>query len=546
MKIGFVVPTHNNPVMLRNMLTIARNSGNWPDEVVVVSDASEKAVEEERVASEFGAKPILMNERSGFAKCVNAGCRANRCDILVLVNTDIIFLEPVLAKIKENFESDTKLSVLGAKLYSSDGRIQHGGGYYTWTDGVHYDFYSDEDKANMANRVHYPAYVTGAFMSFRRETWIEFGFNERYVFGCEDADLCANVWKTGWKVKYDPDIKLIHAEGNSRKDDWVNIAWKESKALFASQIVDWESDGTFVKIFNGMAKASCADKKVIVTRKGMTGDVVVFTKAIHALKMAYPELKIYVKTDYPEVFKGNPCVEGAHKAIASPDARIVRINTANGIRPTLRMDKTHIENIRDYGFEKIDGFEGPPELYPDDSDIDKAKSFGLGGLDYVILHQPITNWRCKTLPELTWHKVQAGIKNFGLIPVIVGGPKDIGPLVEGCVDIRGKDTIHVLKILIEGAKAFVGVDSGPFHVCQTTNTPGIVVFTCYPPELLVLSGNIIPVQAKDSCINCFPKQKAPVNWIDCPFNRNYECARNVDAKEILEKLEEVIENSSNG
>jgi N-acetylglucosaminyl-diphospho-decaprenol L-rhamnosyltransferase len=63
-------------------------------------------------------------------------------------------------------------------------------------------------------------WVAGMFMLFRAEAFREIGgFDERFFLYYEDVDVCARLWKTGWKVKLHPGILIIHAaQRTSRRE----------------------------------------------------------------------------------------------------------------------------------------------------------------------------------------------------------------------------------------------------------------------------------------------------------------------------------------
>jgi ADP-heptose:LPS heptosyltransferase len=122
---------------------------------------------------------------------------------------------------------------------------------------------------------------------------------------------------------------------------------------------------------------------------------------------------------------------------------------------------------------------------------------------------------------------------LGFAVVIVGSSRDIGPLNENMMDYRVKTDIHELRELIRHASVFVGVDSGPANICQTTETPGVVIFTATDPGHIVCSSNIVPVTPpKDKCRFCQQRQKPPCGYIDCPEGKNYECSKSIRVEDI--------------
>ena len=53
--------------------------------------------------------------------------------------------------------------------------------------------------------------MEGAALFVRRKAIDEVGmFDERFFVYFEDADWCRRFWGAGWKVVYDPAVRIIH------------------------------------------------------------------------------------------------------------------------------------------------------------------------------------------------------------------------------------------------------------------------------------------------------------------------------------------------
>jgi GT2 family glycosyltransferase len=58
--------------------------------------------------------------------------------------------------------------------------------------------------------------VSGAAMAFRREVWAAAGpLSERYLFYCQDIDLCLHALEKGWTVRILPEARVRHALGRT-------------------------------------------------------------------------------------------------------------------------------------------------------------------------------------------------------------------------------------------------------------------------------------------------------------------------------------------
>lgn len=71
-----------------------------------------------------------------------------------------------------------------------------------------------------------PAWLPGAFLLIRAEAFRQIGgFDERYFLYAEDFDLCARLRLAGWKLRYVPEVQVIHAAQRSSHVRWRYLRW---------------------------------------------------------------------------------------------------------------------------------------------------------------------------------------------------------------------------------------------------------------------------------------------------------------------------------
>lgn len=69
-------------------------------------------------------------------------------------------------------------------------------------------------------------WVAGMFMLFRAEAFRDIGgFDEDFFLYYEDVDICARLWKAGWKVMLHPGVSVIHAAQRSSRRNPRYTAW---------------------------------------------------------------------------------------------------------------------------------------------------------------------------------------------------------------------------------------------------------------------------------------------------------------------------------
>ena len=69
-------------------------------------------------------------------------------------------------------------------------------------------------------------WVAGIFMLFRAEAFRNVGgFDSRFFLYYEDVDICALLWKAGWKVMLHPGTSVIHAAQRTSRRNPRYFAW---------------------------------------------------------------------------------------------------------------------------------------------------------------------------------------------------------------------------------------------------------------------------------------------------------------------------------
>lgn len=72
-------------------------------------------------------------------------------------------------------------------------------------------------------------WVAGMFMFFRAEAFRDIGgFDDGFFLYYEDVDICARLWKAGWKVKLHPGVSVIHAAQRTSRKNPRYMAWHVS------------------------------------------------------------------------------------------------------------------------------------------------------------------------------------------------------------------------------------------------------------------------------------------------------------------------------
>lgn len=253
-QVSVIILNRNGATILQEMFASAEINGDLARaEWIVVdhqsTDGSAEVCARFRAAG-FDVTFLPRNGNFSFSESNNHAARLARGNILVFANNDLIFRDPVLDLVREDLR-DSRIGILGVQLFDNirsldlpaAGPVQH--------DGVHVKASIESIYLRpFESRGHDPAgegmvlrpAITAAFCAMRREDFEAIGgFDERYLYGLEDIDLCFKVGRDLKKgAVIDRRIQIIHKHGFSRnKDKSTASRSKSNNEIFNSTWGSW-------------------------------------------------------------------------------------------------------------------------------------------------------------------------------------------------------------------------------------------------------------------------------------------------------------------
>ncbi|MFN8109610.1 MAG: glycosyltransferase [Thermoleophilia bacterium] len=188
-------------------------------EVLVVDNASPDDTLTRLSAPEYAwVRTIALPQNLNFAGGNNVGAEAARGRVLVLLNSDTEVTPGDIETLVARADHDD-VAAVGARLRYPDGTLQHGGFGFVAANGRVTPFHLFHHEAGTleAAAADYPTTcVTGACVAVRRELFLRVGgFDETYVNGWEDVDLCLRLGLTGGRIEYAGSVGIVHHEGIS-------------------------------------------------------------------------------------------------------------------------------------------------------------------------------------------------------------------------------------------------------------------------------------------------------------------------------------------
>jgi GT2 family glycosyltransferase len=191
-------------------------------EIVLVHDTPTPAKVLRDLQDIAGDKLVLVEytKKFNFSEKCNVGALHATGDRLVFLNDDV---EVISDRWLENLVGpldEPDVGLTGAKLYFSDGSIQHAGHGY-WGQHYHHPFrFRTRDDAGPFGELAVNREVTGvtaACAAVRREVFFRIGgFTEALPSNFNDVDFCYKITHHGLRTVWVANCELFHFESQTR------------------------------------------------------------------------------------------------------------------------------------------------------------------------------------------------------------------------------------------------------------------------------------------------------------------------------------------
>ena len=245
---SIVIPNWNGRDLLEKYLpsVVASLASHPQSEIIVVDNGSEDG-SAEFVRQHYPAVRLLAMDRNlGFGGGSNAGFKAARNDIVVLLNSDMRVYPGFLQPLLDGF-TDEKVFAVSCQIFMSDKqkvREETGLTEGWWLQGALRVGHRTDPKVDQL----FPCfYGGGGSCAFDRRKFFELGGFDHLLrpFYLEDTDLGYLAWKRGWKVLYQPASIVYHEHrgtiGKKFSDAYIQGVLKKNFLLFTwKNIHNWK------------------------------------------------------------------------------------------------------------------------------------------------------------------------------------------------------------------------------------------------------------------------------------------------------------------
>lgn len=228
MDLSIIIVNWNvKPLLERCLASIFRQTQNLDYEIIVVDNASEDGSQEflrQMAKIKNNLKIILNKDNLGFAKANNQAVQKSSGEFILFLNPDTEILEQAIAKAVRFMRENGDCGIVGCQMIDVDGRIQPSvRNFPTFLSQLliflklHYLFpYLPVLKNYFLYNFNYYKrqevdQVMGAFLMTKRKILETVGdFDEHFFLWFEEVDFCERAKRAGWKIIYDPSVKIRH------------------------------------------------------------------------------------------------------------------------------------------------------------------------------------------------------------------------------------------------------------------------------------------------------------------------------------------------
>ncbi|GAA3528184.1 glycosyltransferase family 2 protein [Zobellella aerophila] len=228
-KVSIVVPTRDALRYLKTCVESVLSKTTWPDfELLVVDNQSRDSgalAYLERLDRDARVRVLRYDQPFNFSAINNYAVQQAKGEVLCLLNNDTEVISPDWLEEMVSRLLQPGVGVVGARLYFSNGRVQHAGDVLgPGGCAAHLHGVLEADDPGYMHRAVLPqdlSAVTAACLVTRRTLYQRLGGLDaaNLPVAFNDVDYCLRVREAGWRVVYTPYAELYHHESVSRGRD---------------------------------------------------------------------------------------------------------------------------------------------------------------------------------------------------------------------------------------------------------------------------------------------------------------------------------------
>jgi GT2 family glycosyltransferase len=206
-----IVPTLNGAHLLPTCLDSLEQQSYAPLEVIVADGASTDATAELLAQRYPGVRRLALQKNAGFTGNVNAGLRAARGEILLLLNNDAEAEPEWVAACVETLLATPEIGSVASRVLFADRRAINSAGDQVGRDGAPYQRGAGQPDGPAWDAETHVFGAMGGAAAFRRAMLADVGtLDEAYFMYLDDVDLAFRAQLRGWSCLYQPAARVYH------------------------------------------------------------------------------------------------------------------------------------------------------------------------------------------------------------------------------------------------------------------------------------------------------------------------------------------------
>ena len=225
--VSVIIPTRNMQSMLEQAVDSVLQFCDYSNVEVIIIDNGSDDKKTLAYLSEIDKleNVVVIRDESPFnySALNNRAVAAASGEYILLLNNDIKAMHVDWLTNMMRHAQCKNVGAVGAKLFFSNGVIQHGGVVLGSNGPEHFHKFFPGESTGYANRLLVAqelSAVTGACLLVRKSDFVGVGgLDEELPVTYNDIDLCMKLRATGLRVVWTPDARLFHFESMSRGYD---------------------------------------------------------------------------------------------------------------------------------------------------------------------------------------------------------------------------------------------------------------------------------------------------------------------------------------
>jgi len=253
-KIDIIIISYNTCNLLQSCInSIYETSFDLVNNIIVVDNNSTDGTVE-IIKKNYPDVKLICNEKNyGYAKAVNIGFNNTNSDLVLVSNSDVVYLENSIINLILTFKEVDNCGVCGPLQLFPNGTYQRSYGDIPSISLALKDLtlitHIQEKYRKLfpyaSNKIKKVPYIDGAVMLIKRDAFNQVnGFDEDYFFYTEEADFCYRLFKRNYLIIHNPKSKVIHYRGAT---DNLEVNYKRIEMLISSKALFCKKNMSFNK-----------------------------------------------------------------------------------------------------------------------------------------------------------------------------------------------------------------------------------------------------------------------------------------------------------